>query len=277
LSKNSQRSYHTHFNHLIEGIVRQCECVCSACIKDFARSGTCTCTTCATARTFPAQGDVFISTSAIASIDLELMVELVHIMAVKRAQGENFIRARQGLSIKPTHGQGAREMCVTALHRLKARMIENKLIEPDTEKGSKKGERGQPKRRALTDDELAEVFSTVASGGDDAVLDLALTWSEFELAARRGGVLSLIIGELDREAQMIGLLEKSNRYEVQPCSLELIDFLMDFAASRGATSACRDRPSTTRTPRSSTSRTARPNTPIPSPVGASIRCTDASN
>lgn len=236
LSKNSQRSYQTHFDHLIEGIARQCECVCPACIQEFARAGTCTCTckkTCAKARTFPAQGNVVITTRAIASIDLELMVELVQIMAVKRAKGENIIRARRGLSVKPTHGQGAREMCVTALRRLKTRMLEKELIEPETGKGPQKGTRGEPKRRALTDNELAEVFSTTATGGDDPVLDLALTWSEFELAARRGGVLSLSIGELDREAQMVGLLEKGNRYEDQPCSLDLIDFLMNFAAARG--------------------------------------------
>ena|GEM_PF-5381295 len=64
-------------------------------------------------------------------------------------------------------------MCVAALRRLKTRMIEKKLIEPDTEKGPQKGKRGQPKRRALTDDELAEVFSAVASGGDDRTADRA--------------------------------------------------------------------------------------------------------
>ncbi len=234
LSKNSQRSYQTHFDHLNLGIARQCECTCPACVQEFARAGTCTCTcaSCAGARSFPAQGDVVITTSAIASIDFELMVELVQIMAVKRARGENIVRARQGLSTKPTHGQGAREMCVTALRRLKTRMLEKRLIEPDTEKGPQKGKRGRPKRRALTDQELAEVFSAVASGGDDPVLDLALTWSEFELAARRGGIMSLSIGELDRRSQMIGLLEKGNRYDEQPCSLELIDFLMALAASR---------------------------------------------
>lgn len=124
-------------------------------------------------------------------------------------------------------------MCVTALRRLKTRMLEKQLIEPDLEKGPQKGKRGEPKRRALTDDELAEVFSTVASGGDDPVLDFSITWSEFELAARRGGIISLSIGELNREAQTIGLLEKGNHYEGQPCSLDLIDFLLAFAASRG--------------------------------------------
>jgi integrase len=124
-------------------------------------------------------------------------------------------------------------MCVTALRRLKSRMLKKHLIEPDLEEGPDKGVRGQPKRRALTDNELAEVFSTVTTGGDDPVLDLALTWAEFELAARRGGIISLTIGELNREAQMIGLFEKGDRYENQPCSLDLIDFLTDFAASRG--------------------------------------------
>ena len=36
LSKNSQRSYQTHFDHLIEGIARQCECNCPTCVKEFS-------------------------------------------------------------------------------------------------------------------------------------------------------------------------------------------------------------------------------------------------
>jgi hypothetical protein len=174
LCKNTQRSYRTHFNHLILGIARQCEYNCPTCIQEFARADmcTCTCSTCAASRSFLAQGNVAITTSAIGSINFELMVELVQIMAMKRAKGENIIRARRGLAIKPTHDQGARRMCVTALRRLQTRMLEKNLIEPGIEKGPQRGTRGETKRRALSDNELAELFSTVASGGDDPELDL---------------------------------------------------------------------------------------------------------
>lgn len=96
-----------------------------------------------------------------------------------------------------------------------------------------KGKRSKPKRRALTDAELAEVCNVVATGGDGPLLDFALTWAEFELGARRGGILTLAVGQLDHRAPSIGFWEKGNLLDAQPCSLELIDFLAAFAESRG--------------------------------------------
>jgi integrase len=161
------------------------------------------------------------------------MVKLVQRMAVKRAMHDNIARARRGLAVKPTTGQGAREMCVQAMNTLFTRMVEDGLIDRSPANGLKKGTRSASRRRALTDSELAQVFDVVSSGGDDAVLDLAMTWAEFELGARRGGILSLNVGQLDPVTQFIHLLEKGNRLDAQPCSLQLIEFLLAFAKSRG--------------------------------------------
>jgi len=232
---NTARSYATHFNHLVNGVERQCECTCSTCVSEFAESGSChcRCATCKRARAFEAQGGVVISSRSVATLKLEPMVKLVQRMAVKRAMHDNIARARRGLSVKPTTGQGAREMCVQALSTLFARMVEDGLIDRSPANGLKKGTRSASRRRALTDSELAQVFDVVASGGDDPVLDLAITWAEFELGARRGGILTLSVGQLDPVTQLIHLLEKGNRLDAQPCSLQLIEFLLTLAASRG--------------------------------------------
>ena len=235
LSVNTARSYATHFSHLINGVARQCTCVCAACVQEFSTAGTChcQCTTCKKALAFDAQGDVVITARAIKDINLDVLVKLVQLMAVKRAMHDNLTRSRSGLSAKPTHGQGAREMCVTAMRYLFARMVKGELISVSPASELTKGRRSQPRRRALSDVELAQVFSAVASAGDDPLLDLALTWSEFELGARRGGIISLCVGLIDLESQMVTLHEKGNTFEAQPCSRELINFLMDFAAQRG--------------------------------------------
>jgi site-specific recombinase XerC len=147
-------------------------------------------------------------------------------MATKRALRDNRARARKGLAPKPTHGQGAREMCVTALRHLFSKMEQDQLITISPAANISKGHRSASKRRAISDTELEELLMTVATGGNDPMVDLAVTWAEFELGARRAGLLKLNVGHIDRTGQLISLWEKGNKFRSQPCSLDLIDFLL---------------------------------------------------
>jgi integrase len=235
LTETTAGSYKTHFDHLLKGVARQCTCTCAECVAEFAtmNSCKCECTKCAKAKDFPAQAGVRISNRAISDIDFDNLVLLVQGMASKRAMHANLIRARKGLAPKPIHGQGAREMCVSALRALFERMVRERLIDINPAERISKGRRSETKRRALTDDELAQLLEVVATGGDDPELDLALTWAELELGARRGGIVGLTVGQLDPLTQLIDLWEKGNKIGSQPCSLELITYLLAFAQSRG--------------------------------------------
>jgi site-specific recombinase XerD len=219
LTRNTARSYRTHFMHLVNGVDRQCECTCPTCIEEFRQEQTCNCrcSTCGRASNFLAAGHLVVSQSNLNDLNLELLVQLVRRMAEKKALAENVTRARQGLSAKPTHGQGAQEMCVTALSSLFARMIRDGHIVRNPADLLPRGNRSSTTRRSLTDKELGELFSVVVSGGDDPDLDFAMTWAEFELGARRGGIVGLTIGQLDFESQMVTLREKGNRQDQQPC------------------------------------------------------------
>jgi integrase len=235
LTETTAGSYKTHFNHLLNGISRQCTCICAECIAEFAtkKSCRCECTKCAKAKDFPAQAECVISKRAIADIDFDRLVLLVQGMATKRAMHANLIRAGKGLAPKPIHGQGAREMCVSALRALFERMVRERLIDINPAERISKGRRSESKRRALTDNELSQLLEVVATGGDDPELDLALTWAELELGARRAGIVGLTVGQLDPVAQMVDLWEKGNKVGAQPCSLELISYLLAFAQGRG--------------------------------------------
>jgi hypothetical protein len=235
LTKNTGGSYKTHFNHLLNGVARQCECICATCVADFARTRTCSCqcTKCAKATNFPALGEKQISKRFIMEINIDQLAALVQTMATKRAMHANLIRAHKGLTAKPTHGQGAREMCVSSMRCLFKKMVKQQIITINPAEDTSKGHRSEPNRRALTDAELTQLLETVVTGGDDPVLDLALTWAELELGARRGGILNLTVGRLDRVAQVVGLLEKGNKIGRQPCSLPLIDFMFAIAKERG--------------------------------------------
>jgi integrase len=235
LTKTTADSYKTHFDHLLNGIARQCACKCAECIGEFSamKSCQCQCTKCAKATDFPALAELAISKRSISEIDCDHLVLLVQEMATKRAMHANLIRARQGLAPKPIQGQGAREMCVSALRALFERMVEDGLIAINPAARISKGRRSESKRRALSDEELAQLLEVVATGGDDPELDLALTWAEFELGARRGGIVGLTVGQLDPVAQMVDLWEKGNKMGSQPCSLELITCLLALAKARG--------------------------------------------
>jgi hypothetical protein len=78
-----------------------------------------------------------------------------------------------------------------------------------------------------------ELLMTVATGGNDPMVDLVVTWAEFELGARREGPLKLNVGHIDRTGQLSSLWKKGNKFPSQPCSLDLIDFLLSMAATRG--------------------------------------------
>jgi integrase len=235
LTETTAGSYKTHFDHLLNGIARQCTCICAECVAEFAttKSCRCECTKCAKAKDFPALAECVISKRAIADIDLDRLVLRVQGMATKRAMHANFIRARKGLAPKPIHGQGARQMCVSALRALFERMVSEGLIDINPAKRISKGRPSETKRRALTDDELTQLLAVVATGGDDPELDLALTWAELELGARRAGIVGLTVGQVDPVTQLIDLWEKGNKIGSQPCSLELISYLLAFAQSRG--------------------------------------------
>ena len=235
LTENTARSYATHFRHLVDGVPRQCSCRCEACVREFSVMGCCECQCgkCAKAQSFPAQGSTTLSPAALRAIDLDLLIKLIEEMAVKRVMNANVTRARRGLSPKLSTGQGARELAVAAMRRLFGRLQEEGYVNRNLALGISKGRRNEPQRRALTDAELNEVFNTVVSGGDDPYLDFGLTWSEFELGARRGGILNLTVGSLDQETQLATLREKGNRLDTQPCSADLIQFLLDFAKLRG--------------------------------------------
>jgi integrase len=235
LSKSTDKSYSTHFRHLINGLSRQCTCTCEHCLKVWSDTATCSCEcgTCKDALAFPAMGDRVVSARNFTKTEIEPLAQIVERAAIKRAMVENVVRAKRGLAPKPTHGQGAREMCVTAMRCLFVKMVEDELIEKSPAAEISKGKRSVSKRRAISDSELAALLETVATGGDDPILDLAISWAELELGARRGGVLKVNVGHIDRTGQLISLWEKGNQFRPQPCSLELIDFLVTRASSRG--------------------------------------------
>nr|WP_221381990.1 site-specific integrase [Actinoplanes polyasparticus] len=89
-------------------------------------------------------------------------------------------------------------------------------------------------RRALTASKLAEIHTVVRTSGNDTALDALLLRLHTETACRRGGALALRLCDLDAVCALIRLREKGGTLRWQPVSLDLADYLLDHAQTRGA-------------------------------------------
>lgn len=238
LTEGTLRGYDTHFKRLESGIEWLCACDCDACITEWSDRGTCSCTcrTCErTALEWKAAGTRPMRKGEFRRSELEPFAELAQRLARKRALVQNKSRARRGLSAKPTHGQGGREMAVAALRCLFERAVDDELFSRNPAEKIGKGARGEPKRRALSSSEIEELFGVVVNGGDDPELDLLIFWAELELGARRSGVIALTIGTLLEQRQTARLHEKGRKEREQPLSAELRDALIAHSVRRGGT------------------------------------------
>jgi integrase/recombinase XerC len=89
-------------------------------------------------------------------------------------------------------------------------------------------------RRALTQQELGDLYRVAASGGSDPALDLLLLDFHRETAARRGGALGLRICDLALMRPSVLLREKGGHEREVPASPELLHRLVAHARARGA-------------------------------------------
>ena len=236
-SEGTARGFRTHFERLCSGVARQCDCTCNTCLDEFSDLGTCRCTRvecgCARATSFPALGDLTVQNSNFQHTVLAPLPLIARRMSTKRSMLHNRTRVTDGKAPRPVHGQGGQEMCVTALRFLFAAAVSDELMTTNPAMKLPKGRRSESIRRAITSEELEELFTTVATGGDDPDLDLAIVWTLSETAGRAEGLLTATVGSIRRATQMIVLLEKGNLKREQPISAELIAYLFDLAVERG--------------------------------------------
>jgi hypothetical protein len=94
LSDNTAHNYLTHFRPLLNGVARQCSCASATCVQEFRTTRTCACACmkCAKASDLPSRADSVIIPCSAALVSLDLLVKLVHRMAIKRAMAANLGR-----------------------------------------------------------------------------------------------------------------------------------------------------------------------------------------
>lgn len=131
-------------------------------------------------------------------------------------------------------GSGAEENFVAAMRWFFGRAYGSNYLLRNPAERLKKPRRNRSQRRALEADELAEVATVAASGGDDPVLDAILIRFHVETGARREGGLNLTIADLDNVWCRVRLSEKYGKVRWVPVTRELVDALATFANQRGS-------------------------------------------
>ena len=134
------------------------------------------------------------------------------------------------------HGRHAGEHAIAAARALFNRAIADGIIAPGDSPAHRvpKPRRLPNTRRALTATELQQINLAARTSGNDVILDALLLRLHTETACRRGGALSLTLGDLDTPRGLLRLHEKGETVRWQPISLALARALTEHGRARGA-------------------------------------------
>ena len=144
-SRNTRRTWKTHYDRLVMGTAEHYSCTCNACTD--LRSGCgCACKSCEDKVAIPPCADRVLAPGAFVKSELERFKLVSERMATKKAVRDNQGRAARGLVAKPTDGKGGAENFVTAVRHLFQVLVDADLA---------------PRR------ELADVIRVLAEAGED--------------------------------------------------------------------------------------------------------------
>jgi integrase len=129
-------------------------------------------------------------------------------------------------------GRASQETCVAALRALFARAAALGLRVGNPAAALAKPRRTRSRRRALDDQELAELIGAVRTTSRDPDLDLLVIRFHLESGARRQGALNLRRRDLDTRRATVWLREKDDSEREQPVSPSLVALLARHLADR---------------------------------------------
>lgn len=132
-------------------------------------------------------------------------------------------------------GRASRESCVAACRAVFTRAMKAGYVSSNPALLVDKPRRLPNRRRALTDDELTELWAAVAATTKDPALDLLLLRFHLESGARRMGAINLRVRDIDETRQTVWLREKFGAEREQPISRSLLDAIVRLSVERGAT------------------------------------------
>ncbi|MBF6064673.1 site-specific integrase [Nocardia terpenica] len=131
-------------------------------------------------------------------------------------------------------GRSAAESLIAAARCIYSHAEEAGYIRPDDNPARRvaKPRRLTSTRRAISDQQLADIVHTAATTGDDPNLDTMLLRLHIETACRRSGALALRPQDLDADQCLIFLREKAETVRWQPVSPTLMRAMLNHITER---------------------------------------------
>jgi hypothetical protein len=233
-SRNTKRTYRTHYDRLIRGVGPICDETCAPCLDPATGfECRCECAACRNSRiSLVAQGDLPVRPATLSEVNVKILARVARRLAVKRGIVENRARAKKGRSTKPADGASAEETAIAALRSL-CESAKTYLAGENPASNVTKPRRPPNTRRSFADFELVELYNLTATGGNDPQLDLLLVDYGLETGARRQGAYTLSCGQLKPGDLLILLKDKYGIPVETPVSPDLMARLLEHAVSCG--------------------------------------------
>lgn len=244
LTPGNRTTLDAYLSVIKQGMPGLCSCVCDACMDHFQGNsqwtpcpcvtvGDCTCryngaTRGRVAATSCLTGCTPLGERALRSVSVAEWTELqywVQSRAAKRTVSRNRVRSDDGRPTFRHDGRNAVEIFVGALSAI-YRLAVGTVPGVNTDLSSKltKQKRSVGTARAHSADQLDELWTAIfTSGSNDTELDMLIVWFQLETGSRRGGPLSVTIGDCRFHTSRVGLGRKatatSNNRSVKCCWL----------------------------------------------------------
>jgi len=157
------------------------------------------------------------------------------VASIKTSEVSDFCNKAPQRAVQRKNGRNgvvAQENCVAALRAFFRVAVEDGVVGTSVAAVVDKPRRPRSNRRALTADQLEDLYQ-VCLLGHDPELDALLLRFHLETGARRGGAIALTKKGLDRDSQCVLLREKGNTERWQPISKSLFDALLEHGRARG--------------------------------------------
>lgn len=144
------------------------------------------------------------------------------------------VRNRAMTNRSGSDGRSSQEHCIAAFRALFTQAQRAGLVSGNPALLIEKPRRARNRRRALTEQELRDVWDAVRAVSRDPALDLVLIRFHLESGARRAGAIRLRLRDLDETRSTVWLKEKFDDEREQPISPTLLGALDDLARERGS-------------------------------------------
>jgi integrase/recombinase XerC len=157
------------------------------------------------------------------------------VASIKASEVTRFCREADRRAVKRQNsrgGTGAIENCVGAMRFFFSVAMKDGITKTNIAAEVQKPRRPRSNRRALSPDQIEQMYQ-VCLEGRDPTLDALLLRFHLETGARRGGAIALRLTDIDTTEQCIRLREKGNTERWQPISKSLMNALLEHGRSRG--------------------------------------------